>query len=139
MDIRSDGIYNIDDYDKEIEELDPDILNELIKYKNNDSPSILSTITTDDINDDDLNIEIDVKRGYNISEKELYKTLLDLPNDYVDDYGLWSEMTYLLKKKSNWGEVWNRWSSEFWSPITVLVTGHSVTGHRSRNRARSVR
>ena len=105
--IREDGIYSIIDRTKEIKEVSKDIINEINSYKKRIIASI--PINKTNINGDDLNDIIDIKKGFDITEKELFNLINDLPFEYVNDYSYWLEITYILKK-CDFGKVWNRWS-----------------------------
>lgn len=108
--IRNDGVYKIIDKSKEIKDISYNILNEFKEYR---IEYLTNSINFNDkyLDDKYLNDNIEVKKGFNITEKELYILLLDLPEHYVNDYSGWVEITYLLKKY-NFGNVWNLWSKK---------------------------
>jgi len=107
--IREDGIYSIIDRTKEIKEVSPDIIKEIDRYKKTGTQNNEISKYNPDINDKDLSDIIDIKKGFDITEKELYNLLKDLPFENVDKYGNWIETSYILKKW-DFGKVWNRWS-----------------------------
>ena len=106
--IRDDGDYSITNY-ADIIELDDGILNELINYKHYKDNLNQHIIKIADIDDNNLSNIVDIEKGFNISEKDLYIILLNLPSNYLDDYIDWLEITYILKKY-NYCKVWNLWS-----------------------------
>jgi len=105
--IREDGEYKIMDKSKDAKELPANIIKELKSYRKSEKPD--DYIENLIIDDTGLNDNIDIAKGFNITEKELYGLLLDLPKHYLNDYAEWLEMTYILKKY-NFGKVWDKWS-----------------------------
>lgn len=108
--IREDGIYSIIDKTKEIKEVSPDIIKEIHAYKKTSTATNSEIIKYNpNINDEDLSDVVDIKKGFDITEKELFNLVSNLPLNYVNDYSYWLEITYIFKKW-DFGKVWNRWS-----------------------------
>jgi hypothetical protein len=111
--IREDGIYSIIDKTKEIKEVSTDIINEINEYYKDNTANKSETEAKRILYNPDLceNLSdiIDIKKGFDITEKELFNLISGLPIDYVNDYSLWLEITYILKKW-DFGKVWNNWS-----------------------------
>ena len=53
---------------------------------------------------------------YNITDKQLYKYLYDLPTEYLDNTPEWKNITFTLKEYG-FKDIWDKWSKNLYIMI----------------------